>query len=256
MRSCPLPPMEADDEPSNPDQAANENNQGSTSVAPDTSVKVVKEKGKGKTIAQGSASAAPDTSVKAVKKKGKGKKMLKGPLLLLHLIQAVKEKGKGKKKCSGVHFAAAPDISVKAKQKKTTTGNASKSISDPSTTSFRQQTIVPPIPDFAQKFTVAQLLARMMATNNVYVDIVRTNLDAQSTQFEVTLDDPLAVAVTQNSQVDPKNGDVGGQNYACKLNHFLELIEKLFWFQVSFGYSCNCWCKLKTPFMVSWFFWN
>ncbi|KAJ1381332.1 hypothetical protein SESBI_45242 [Sesbania bispinosa] len=167
MRSCPLPPREADDEPSNPDQAANENNQR-------------KGKGKGKQLEGGSTSYAPDNVVKVVKEKGKGKKkLLRGPLLL-HLIQAVKEKGKGKKNAQGSTSADVADTNVKAKQKKTT-GNASKSVAKPNTTSSGQQTIAP-----NSRFCTKAHCGTIVGTNDV--------------------------AATQNYQVDPKNGDVGGQN--------------------------------------------
>ncbi|KAJ1389569.1 putative NF-kappa-B-repressing factor [Sesbania bispinosa] len=114
-------------------------------------------------------------------------------------VKAIKGKGKGKNAQRST-FVATADTSVK----KQTTGNVSKFVAEPSTTSFGQQTIVPPIPDFVQKLTVAQLLARMMAANERYVETVRTNLDAQSTQSEVTLDVPLAVVATQTPKLTQK----------------------------------------------------
>ncbi|KAJ1417648.1 putative MARCKS-related protein-like [Sesbania bispinosa] len=119
MRSCPLPPSQDDDEPSNPDQGPNDN----------------QRKGEGKQCVQ------EDTVIGG----------------------------------------------SKAKQKKRNAGNSSKSVAKPT-----------------------QLLARMMAANNRFRDTIRTHSDAQSTLSEVTVNDPVAVVATQNSQVDPHNEVVGG----------------------------------------------
>ncbi|KAJ1409995.1 alpha-amylase [Sesbania bispinosa] len=69
------------------------------------------------------------------------------------------------------------------------------------------QVEVPPIPDCAKNLTVAQLLARMMATNNTWAEAVRTQSELHSTHSDVTIQEPYAVMPTQNSQVGEQNED-------------------------------------------------
>ncbi|KAJ1424484.1 hypothetical protein SESBI_11678 [Sesbania bispinosa] len=69
------------------------------------------------------------------------------------------------------------------------------------------QVEVPPIPAYAKNLTVAQLLARMMTTNNKWAATVRAHSEIHSTPSDVTMQEADAVMPTHNSKVGGEKED-------------------------------------------------
>ncbi|KAJ1410726.1 hypothetical protein SESBI_21749 [Sesbania bispinosa] len=106
---------------------------------------------------------------------------------------------------------------ISSKNKKTTTGTtvAGKKAATGGNECGQQMEVdgvqfeIPSIPEYAKNLTTAQLLARMMATNKTWAQVVTGHQpQVQSTQSEVTMQEQDGVMPTQNSEVGQQDEDV------------------------------------------------
>ncbi|KAJ1379554.1 Pectin methylesterase [Sesbania bispinosa] len=192
LRKCPLPPREPDDEPSNPDQAALENSQGSTSGTTTVAKKKSQTNDKGKQKTQGTTSG---TTTPSSKKKAAATGITAGNKKVAGTTVAAKNSATGGKSKKAQTASCGPSMAVNDCGQRIQVDGV--------------QLEIPQIPEYAKNLTVAQLLARMMAASNTWAQAVTgQQLQVQTTQSEVTLQEQGGVIPTQNSEVgqEPEDG--------------------------------------------------
>ncbi|KAJ1394514.1 hypothetical protein SESBI_34090 [Sesbania bispinosa] len=235
MWKCPLPPSE----PEGDAQTTNVNSQTtdkgkqtmeSNSSVQQPSTKIQRtNKGKGKMVAEGSKSADGGNGQKC-KAQVQGQNHKTAPKAQKgHAEQAQKTAPKAQKGKNQAPKTApqaqkgkkeAPKIAPKA-QKSASQGQHASS-SQPTKPRLGSkgnkkqsanleaegvQVEVPPIPAYAKNLTVAQLLARMMTTNNTWAAAVRAHSEIHSTPSDVTMQEAYAIMPTQNSKVGGEKED-------------------------------------------------